>query len=165
MQNIILKPSKMLKLMAHLSKKETISKNVCFYSLLSLSGGIGFNVALSSSQSGAGKINFNIIKTNYGSGWKSALKRFVAPCTGLYWFQLSVMNGAKGTLVYAHLMHGTNILQKAWADGHDRYHLSTAAAVVRMAKGSFVEARIVSGTAFSNSNHWTNLVGYMIQSL
>ena len=155
----------MPKLMAHLSKKDTMSKDYCFYSLHSLSGGIGFNVALSSSQAGAGKINFNIIKTNYGSGWKSTLKRFVAPCTGLYWFQLSVMNGAKGTTVYARLMHGNSILQKVWADSHDRYHLSTAAAVVRMTKGSFVEARIVFGTAFSNSHYWTNLVGYMIQSL
>ena len=156
----------MPKLMAHLSKKETVSKDFCFYSLLSLSGGIGFNVALSSSQSGTGKINFNIIKTNYCDGWKSALKRFVAPCTGLYWFQLSVMNAPKRNVVaYAQLMHGNNTLQKVWADSHDRYHLSTAAAVVQMAKGSFVEAQIYFGTAFSNSNHWTNLVGYMIQSL
>ena len=123
-------------------------------------------MALSSSQAAAGKINFNSVRASYGGGWQTSSKRFVAPCAGLYWFQLSVMNGAKGQTVYAQLMHGSStILQKVWVDGHGIWHLSTAVAVVRMNKGSYVWAKLNSGTAFSNSNYWTNLVGHRIQVL
>ena len=131
--------------------------------MLCFKGAIGFNVALTSSQSTLGTIKFNHVKSNYGGGWKTLNKRFIAPCSGLYWFQLSIINGAKGKLAFAQLMHGNNILQKAWADSHDRFHLSTAAAVVWMVKGSYVEAQLKSGTTISNSNHWTNLVGHHIQ--
>ena len=66
----------------------------------------------------------------------------------------------------AHLIHGTTVLQKAWADGHGTGNVAVAAAVVKVNKGERVYVLLERGTAHSYNrvDRWTNFVGYLIHA-
>ena len=66
----------------------------------------------------------------------------------------------------AHLIHGTTVLQKAWADGHGTGNVAVAAAVVKVNKGERVYVLLERGTAHSHNHadRWTNFVGYLIHA-
>ena len=68
------------------------------------------------------------------------------------------------TTSMAQLMHGTTVLQKAWADGHGTGNVAVAAAVVKINKGERVYVLLERGTAhsFSSADRWTNFVGHLI---
>ena len=66
----------------------------------------------------------------------------------------------------AHLIHGTIVLQKAWADGHGTGNVAVAAAVAKINKGERVYVLLERGTAhsFSRADRWTNFVGHLIHA-
>ena len=66
----------------------------------------------------------------------------------------------------AHLIHGTTVLQKAWADGHGSANVAVAAAVVKVNKGERVYVLLKFGTAhsYNSADRWTNFVGHLIHA-
>ena len=69
-------------------------------------------------------------------------------------------------VVTAHLIHGTTVLQKAWADSHGSYNVAVAAVVVKVNKGERVYVLLERGTAHSinRADRWTNFVGHLIHA-
>ena len=137
----------------------------CFVALAKPAAFIGFDVGLSKSQSTSpATMEFYDIINHYGQCWNSATNMFVAPITGLYSFQLTLMNPAGTSTTWAQLMHENRIVQKAYASGGGPHNIGVAAAVLKVNKGEHVYVRLMHGTAHSNGDHWTNFVGYLIAS-
>ena len=127
---------------------------------------IGFHVALSRDKSNPpSNIEFNVVLHHYGNCWNSGTKMFVAPVTGMYSFQLTIMNHNNKVSTWVELMHENKILQRAYANGHGAYHQTTASAVVKVNKGEHVYGRLSSGILHSNLYYWCNLVGFLVKKL
>ena len=127
---------------------------------------IGFHVALSHDMSTArGDIGFNVVLHHYGNCWNGAIKKFVAPVTGMYSFQLTIMNHNNKVSTWVQLMHGNQLLQRAYADGHGNHHQTTASAVVKVNKGEQVYGRLERGILHSNAFYWCNFVGFLVKKM
>ena len=89
---------------------------------------------------------------------------FVAPITGLYSFQLTVMNNPGSKRAWAELKLENRILQIA--NGHGAaYNIGIASAVVKVNKGEHVYAYLKEGVVWSDGGHWTNFVGHLVTAM
>ena len=129
---------------------------------------IGFHVALSHDKSNPpSNIEFDVVLHHYGNCWNSGTKMFVAPVTGMYSFQLTILNhyARQAMDTWAVLMYETKILQRTHANGHGSHHHSSASAVVKVNKGEHVYARLTRGVLHSNGYYWCNLVGFLVKKM
>ena len=126
---------------------------------------VGFNVGLSKNQvNPPATIEFDSVINHYGNCWNNSTHMFVAPVTGFYWFQMTIMN-LETAETWAALMHGNKVLQRTYCAPHGTYHSSTGTAVAKVNKGETVLVRLMSGKVHSHGYHWTNFVGFLIHQI
>ena len=126
---------------------------------------VGFHVARSRNLINAPTIvEFDSIINHYGNCWNSTTNMFVAPVTGFYSFQMTIMNHNTGQS-WAVIMHGNKALQKAYCAPHGAFHQSSAAAVVKVNKGETVYVRLLSGKLHSNNQKWIHFAGFLIHQI
>ena len=125
---------------------------------------VGFHMAVSRDKSNPpSNIEFDVVLRHYGNCWNGASKMFVAPVTGMYSFQLTIMKSYHKKATSVHLMHENKVLQRAYADGQGPYLQTTASAMVKVNKGEHY-GRLASGILHSNGNYWCNLVGFFVKN-
>ena len=79
-------------------------------------------------------IEFDVVLHHYGNCWNRSSKMFVAPVTGMYSFQLTILTPNNKVATFVQLMHDNKILQRAYANRHGPHHQTTASAVVKVNK-------------------------------
>ena len=127
---------------------------------------VGFHVGLSRDKSNPpSNIEFDVVLHHYGNCWNRASKMFVAPVTGMYSFQLTILTPNNKVDTWVQLMHDNKILQRAYANGHGPHHQATASAVVKVNKGGHVYGRLTYGKIHSNGYYWCNLVGFLVKKI
>ena len=106
----------------------------------------------------SGVLIFTTVQLNIGSCYNSSNGRFTAPVTGIYYFSYQFLMSSSNPDIVLRINGGnTNPISESYGGP---YNQNSAAQIVSLSAGDYVQVNVVSGTAYGGA--YNNFSGYLL---
>lgn len=109
-----------------------------------------------------GTIIFHDVMTNFGNAYDKETGKFVAPCDGLYHFDVNIMS-SPGRSVEGGLLVGNRNVLLLYSGGNGHHGMGTNSIVTWMKRGEHAAVTAYYGGVNYVYHLWTTFTGYLLE--